>query len=806
MRLQLFKVVNENFRVKIFVTFVLVISLISLSFTFFFLHRQSKSLTDALIKNGNLLAGVLAFNARIGVFSESSDLLEIAADGILRQEGILRVSLFNAEGKLLKDKVKPAIGTLEKSAGGDEAGSRSIMKIMTETAAPFSRGGDNAVEFWSPVMSAPDSYGEPSLFFKDDSPPGKTQVIGFTMITVDKRPLNKALADLLLKTVIMGIAFLIIGSVIAYLVVRGITKPLNRLIERVKTFGTAGMVEEFAVETEDEIGKLARAFNTMADRLGKRERALRDSEDKYKELADTLRASERELRHLIESAPDAIFIHVGSRFVYLNQKAVLLFGADTAKDLIGRSIIDRFHPDCRKAIGERLSLLDERKSVPPAEQQYVQLNGSVIDVEASAVPITYEKKAASLSFAHDITERKKGEQEHRALQERLQRSEKMEAVGQLAGGVAHDLNNVLGVSMVYAELLQEHIPVGSPLRKSVDSILASTQKAAAIIEDLLTLARRGVVVAEVLNLNRIIGEFLQTPVFEKIQGFHAPVTFRTELDEELLNIKGSPVHLEKTVMNLVSNAAEAISGKGEVTIRTESRYLDQPISGYDTVMEGEYVVLTVSDTGIGIPAEHMGKIFEPFYTKKTMGRSGTGLGLAIVWGTVKDHNGYIDVRSVEGQGSIFTLFFPVTRQEVAEGAKKIPIEQYIGHGESVLVVDDVEEQRQVVTDMLIRLGYRVDAVSSGEEAVEYLKSAGADILVLDMIMAPGIDGLETYKRVREINLAQKAIIVSGFSETDRVKEAQTLGAGAYVKKPYAMEKVGLALRRELDGTERAPAS
>ena len=301
-----------------------------------------------------------------------------------------------------------------------------------------------------------------------------------------------------------------------------------------------------------------------------------------------------------------------------------------------------------------------------------------------------------------------------------------------------------------------------------------------------------------INLNSIVSDFLKTPVFEKMKDYHPRVTFRTECDKNLLNIKGSPVHLEKTLMNLVSNAAESISGKGEVTIRTENRYLDKAIRGYDEVKEGDYAVLTVSDTGMGIPAENREKIFEPFYTKKTMGRSGTGLGLAIVWGTVKDHNGYIDVQTEVGEGTTFTLYFPVTREELIAPQQKVPIEQYMGKGESVLVVDDIAEQRDIAARLLTRLGYEVHAVSSGEEAVEYLKGNKADILVLDMIMAPGIDGLETYQRVLEINPKQKAIIVSGFSETDRVKEAQKLGAGAYVKKPYVMEKIGVAIRDELD--------
>ena len=181
-----------------------------------------------------------------------------------------------------------------------------------------------------------------------------------------------------------------------------------------------------------------------------------------------------------------------------------------------------------------------------------------------------------------------------------------------------------------------------------------------------------------------------------------------------------------------------------------------------------------------------------------MGRSGTGLGLAVVWGTVKDHHGYIDVQSEEGKGSIFTLYFPVTRKELTKDQETVSSETYLGQGETILVVDDVKEQRELAMSMLTRLGYRVDAVSSGEEAVEYLKTNRVDLIVLDMIMDPGIDGLETYRRILEIHPRQKAIIVSGFSETDRVRKAQELGAGAYVRKPYLLEKIGLAIRQELD--------
>jgi CheY-like chemotaxis protein len=249
-------------------------------------------------------------------------------------------------------------------------------------------------------------------------------------------------------------------------------------------------------------------------------------------------------------------------------------------------------------------------------------------------------------------------------------------------------------------------------------------------------------------------------------------------------------------MNLVSNASEAIAGSGNVIISTMNRYIDRPIRGYDDVAMGKYAVLAVSDDGSGISSGDFERIFDPFYTKKVMGRSGTGLGLAVVWNIMQDHKGYIDVKSGEN-GTKFELYFSITRDEISDKALSIPIKDYQGNGETILVVDDVESQLEISCSMLDTLGYKTKAVSNGEEAVEYLKKNSVDLILLDMIMYPGKNGRETYERIIKINPNQKAIITSGFAETDDVKKAQQLGAGQYIKKPLTLEKIGIAVRDEL---------
>jgi len=341
------------------------------------------------------------------------------------------------------------------------------------------------------------------------------------------------------------------------------------------------------------------------------------------------------------------------------------------------------------------------------------------------------------------------------------------------------------------------LPDESPLKKPLFAIQKSGQKAAEIVQDLLTMARRGVSVTEVVNLNQIISEQLKSPEMLKLKSFHPNVMVTPNLESDLFNVKGSSTHISKSVMNLILNAAEAMPGGGEIVISSRSRYLDTPLKGYEYIKEGEYIEISVSDTGIGMSKNDIENIFEPFYTKKKMGRSGTGLGMSVVWGTVKDHSGYIDIHTKKDIGTTFTLFFPATREMRKKDSNGVSIDAYKGGGESILVIDDVEEQREIASIILKKLNYSLFSVSSGEEAIEYMKNNSADLLVLDVIMDPGIDGLETYKQIIKFHPNQKAIIASGFSNTDRIKQLQSLGAGQYIKKPYTLAMIGLAVKEEL---------
>jgi len=391
----------------------------------------------------------------------------------------------------------------------------------------------------------------------------------------------------------------------------------------------------------------------------------------------------------------------------------------------------------------------------------------------------------------------KARERERELVDKLSRSERLESLGLLAGGVAHDLNNILGPMVAYPELILEYLPEQEKrARHMMSQINDSAKKASGVIRNLLTMGRRGSYELEVAQLNDVIRSFCDSPEFSETQRNYVNVDHQLELADDLWPIQASVPHLGQVVMNLVINAYEAIGrDSGEVVIHTERAAVNEPIDGYETIEKGLFVRLSVTDTGCGIPADKINRIFEPFFTGKKLGRSGSGLGLAVVYGIVQDFDGQIDVISEPGKGTRFDLYFPPLLE--AQVKADVPEADYSG-AERVLVVDDVREQREMAAELLETMGYEAFTAANGHRALEFLKKNDVDLIILDMIMEEGFDGLDTYREVLEYKPGQKCIIASGFSESERVREAQSLGAGNYVSKPYTRNIIGKAVRDELD--------
>jgi PAS domain S-box-containing protein len=505
---------------------------------------------------------------------------------------------------------------------------------------------------------------------------------------------------------------------------------------------------------------------------------------------EALRKGEEKYRELVENINDVIYAIDGQGLLtYISPVIESVLGYPVV-ELIGKCFFDFVHPQDQECIERDFDAVIELGG-GPREYRFLDKTGETKWCRVNSRPIADGRDTIGIQgVLVDITWSKR-------LEEQLLRAQKMEALGILAGGVAHDLNNILSGLVSYPELLLMNLSQESPLHKPLTTIKQSGENAAAVVQDLLTLARRGVPTYELLNLNDMVQQCIHSPEIQSLIYRHPTISMTTRFESDLLNIYGSSVHVLKTLSNLIFNAVEAMPEGGRIEIATGNHYADTVISGYDTIIEGEYVVLSITDSGIGISESDQSRIFEPFYTKKVMGRSGSGLGMAVVWGTVKDHHGYIDLQSKEGEGAQFKLFFPATRDQLQKRLDAEEQADFTGNGEFILVVDDMPAQREIATRILDRLGYRIQSVASGEQAVEFIGQHKVDLVMLDMIMDPGMDGYDTYRQILAIRPGQKAIIASGYSETDRVKKTFELGAGRYIKKPYTIATIGRIIKEEL---------
>lgn len=507
----------------------------------------------------------------------------------------------------------------------------------------------------------------------------------------------------------------------------------------------------------------------------------------HKRGEQSLRESEHRFKKLSDAADEGILFYDENELIVDVNRAFLEMTDHSLKELLGKKISKLFHNASYVALRKKgLSGSDT-----PIEVVLLSKNYSVIFCMSIVRNFDLGTGNVKVVTFKDISSQKAYEKEKKILQEKLNRSEKMEALGRLAGGVAHDLNNVLTSIVSYPDLIRMNIENQKKIEEYTIKLKKSGQKAAAIVEDLLTLARRSITNFQTENLNSIITDFFNSSEFEKIKKDYPKVNFDVNLQDKLHNIKGSKIHLTAMIMNLIMNSAEAIHEKG--TIFVLSQNISEKGPG-----NRKAVKITIRDEGVGMTREEKEKIFEPFYTKKIKDRNGTGLGMSVVWGTIKDHLGTINVVSKKGEGTSIESRFPATEEKIPEPKESIPFSEFTGNREKILIVDDETEPREIAGEYLTKLNYRIDMVSSGEAAVKLYKRKRHDLVILDMLLENGIDGLDTFKRLCKIDSNVRAIIVSGFSETERVKDAQKLGAGDYIKKPYSFRELGLSVKKELE--------
>jgi PAS domain S-box-containing protein len=772
-----FKTLNENFSIKLFALFVFFVFIIFFSFTAVFIHLEGKSLNDSLIRDGGLLAGVLAQNTRIGVFSENEDLLKDPVESIFQRGDILDISIYNREGLLLKKKIRNEKATSAKPETNKTTEIKQIIDRLRKSSIPLNYEDNGNLKFWAPVFSRYDNSLNGTIYTEESFSQEKDHFIGCVQITLGKQQLNEQLNNLFIRSVIIAIIFFIAGFVFLYSVMKHFTKPLDRLTVAVKNMGEGKIVDKVSVETKDEIGKLAKAFNIMVESIRWREQALKESETKY--------------RTLFEESRDVIFIiDIHGKFIDANQAAVELFGY--SKD---------------EMLEEELNALFVQPDDLETLKRSIGYNNYVKDMEVNLK----KKDAKQLVCLLTLSIRRAGNGDiwgyqgiirdvthQKVLETQLLQAQKMESIGTLAGGIAHDFNNILSPIMLHSEMVMDDLPSDDDLQFNMKEIFKAAERAKELVKQILTFARKREEEKIVIKSSLIIKEainFLRSTIPTTIK-------IRYEVKSEQDMVLADPTRINQIVMNLSTNAAYAMKEKGGLleVILDNVEISNDIAEKFINLTPGRYVKLTVRDTGAGIPTDIIERIFEPYFTTKKFGE-GTGLGLATVHGIVRNYGGDITVESNVGSGTEFNVYLPFVETEMSGVDNERDSESMRGT-EHILFVDDERTAVDINCRMLKRYGYNVTGLTDSLEALELFRKNPDefDLVITDMTM-PNLTGEALATEIMATRPQKPIILCTGFSDKINEETAKKIGVRAFVMKPVIMKKLAETIRDVLDNNK-----
>jgi PAS domain S-box-containing protein len=522
---------------------------------------------------------------------------------------------------------------------------------------------------------------------------------------------------------------------------------------------------------------------------------------KREPIVKALQESEESFRRIFDESSDPILLLQDNAFVECNRAALALLGNVPREALIRSTPADISPP--RQPDGSPSAELAAQKfqaALASGQQRFewvhLKADGTELFVDVSLTPIVIRGEPMIHVAWRDITERKRVEEEKERLRSQLMQAHKMESIGRLAGGVAHDFNNMLQSIQGYAEVALAKVAPADPLHGILQEILKAGKRSANLTHQLLAFARKQVVKPQVLALNDFIPGMLQ--MLQRLIGEHIELAWMP--GHGLWNVRMDPSQVDQILANLVVNARDAITGAGRITIETGNRVVDEGCcADLAECAPGEYVTLTVSDTGRGIHPETMTNIFEPFFTTKGVGQ-GTGLGLATVYGIVRQNEGFISVRSEPGKGAAFTIHLPGVAEAVAEASPEMEERPLSKGSETVLLVEDNEVVLDLGVILLQGLGYKVLAAHTPGEALrraaEY--APPIDLLITDVIM-PGINGRELASRLSVMRPGLRCLFMSGYM-ADVIASDGVLDKGMhFIQKPFTMQALGEKVREALTG-------
>ncbi len=576
-----------------------------------------------------------------------------------------------------------------------------------------------------------------------------------------------------------------LSLLLAYYRARKVARPLTEITLISSIIARGDYARPLPASDFEELQLLSDSINQMASAIQKREAELRDKELKYREL--------------VESTSNLVLrLDRDLNITYANHALHKLTGIAAPGDLglpLRKCIADQEWPAVAETLNDWISKRQDSGSI----ECFMEHPAGTKNRMLLAVNLHFDPAGALYDIniiGHDMTTRYQIEHQQKELEEKRQKSQKMELLGLMAGGVAHDLNNILSGIISFPEMLLMRLDTNDPMRGPLEMIKTSGERAAEVVADLLTIARGSAAVRQMTDLNQIIAAYCKAPEFIQLKENHPRIDFEFSGASDLWPCRCSPSHIEKTMMNLIINAFEAIEDAGRVTAETRNIGPGEIPAYSEDLPAGHYVAAIIRDSGTGISEEDLGRIFEPFFSKKGLGRSGTGLGLAVAWNSIREHDGTIVVSS-SPQGTCFTVLLPAEQDHsiLQTNMEKQGLKE--GDGEEILVVDDEESLREIAVNMLKLLGYRATSVASGEAAIDYLRSNRADLVLLDMQMDPGMNGRETYARIKDLYPRQKALVATGYSTSTDVEATIQAGAAGFIKKPYHIQNLGEAVYRAL---------